>query len=63
MLRIHSIVEKENNKPKRMFEREKKGWSKGMERKKEKAGTKRTTGACEAYEACGACEACGTCEA
>ena len=40
MLKIHSIVDKENNKPKGMIEREKRAGPKGWKERKKKPGPK-----------------------
>ena len=40
MLKIHSIVDKENNKPKRMIESEKRAGPKGWKERKKKPGPK-----------------------
>ena len=56
MLKIHSIVDKENNKPKRMIEREKRAGPKGWKERKKKPGPKGQQGLVRLMELVGLVE-------
>ena len=56
MLKIHSIVDKENNKPKRMIEREKRAGPNGWKDRKKKPGPKGQQGLVRLMELVGLVE-------
>ena len=56
MLKIHSIVDKENNKPKGMIEREKRAGPKGWKERKKKPGPKGQQGLVRLMELVGLVE-------